>query len=178
MKPWQKMMVVAAFALTPLSVWAQSGTGQDQTQQSQQNDAAQMREQQRRRQEELNRRLNFTDDQKKQWVSIQRQTNQQIRAVRKDDSLNEQQMQEKLKAIHKENRAQVLAMLTPEQQEELKKWWEEQRAAKRQQETTSDQNSQSAPNTTSQGKSDAKDDDFFAGMVQDPEPAPKQAKKH
>lgn len=175
MKPWRKIMIAAAFALASLSMWGQNGTGQDQPQQ---NDATQMREQQRRRQEEFNRRLNFTDDQKKQWVLIQKQTSQQIKATRMDESLNEQQMQEKLKAIHKQNRLQVLAMLTPEQQEELKKWWEEQRAAKRQQEGAADQDSQSAPNTTSQGKSDTKDDDFFAGMVQDPGPAPKQAKKH
>src|SRR5205085_9116857 len=99
---------------------------------TQQNDVAQMREQQHRRQEELNRRMNFTENQKQQWVSIQKQTAQQIKATRKDESLNEEQMQEKLKAIHKQNRLQVLAMLTPEQQEELKKWWEEQRAAKQQ----------------------------------------------
>ncbi len=174
MKSWRKIMITA-FALASFSAWAQSGTGQDQPNQ---NDVAQMREQQRRRQEELNRRLNFTDDQKKQWVLIQKQTAQQIKATRMDESLNEQQMQEKLKAIHKQNRAQVLAMLTPKQQEELKKWWEEQRAAKHQQDANADQSSQSAPETASQSKSNTKDDDFFAGMVQDPDPPARPAKKH
>jgi len=174
MKPWRKIMI-AIFALSSLSMWAQSGTGQDQ---AQQNDVGQMREQQHHRQEEFNRRMNFTDDQKKQWVLIQKQTTQQIKATRMDESLNEQQMQEKLKAIHKQSRLQVLAMLTPEQQEELKKWWEEQREAKRQQEAGADQSSQSAPDTTSQSKSNTKDDDFFAGMVQDPDPPARPVKKH
>ena len=92
-----------------------------------------------------------------------------------DNSLNEEQMQEKLKAIHKQNRLQVLAMLTPDQQEELKKWWEEQRAVKQQEETKANQNS---PDTAGQGKASTKEDDFFAGMIQDPEPAPKLPKKH
>lgn len=181
MKPWRRMMTVAAiaiFTLLSLSAWAQAGTGQDGTQQ---NDVAQMREQQRRRQEELNRRLNFTESQKQQWVLIQKQTAQQIKAARMDESLSEEQMQEKIKAIHKQNRIQVLAMLTPEQQEELKKWWEEQRVAKQQQDVKVDagsSNASSASSTASQSKASTKDDDFFAGMVQDPEPAPKSPKKH
>jgi hypothetical protein len=90
-------------------------------------------------------------------------------------------MQEKLRSIHKQNRVQILAMLTPEQQEELKKWWEEQRAAKQQQDAKADPNASNAANTSNasgQNKTVAKEDDFFAGMVQDPEPAPKTAKKH
>jgi hypothetical protein len=112
---------------------------------------------------------------------IQKQTAQQIKAARMDESLSEEQMQEKIKAIHKQNRIQVLAMLTPEQQEELKKWWEEQRVAKQQQDVKVDagsSNASSASSTASQSKASTKDDDFFAGMVQDPEPAPKSPKKH
>src|SRR5207244_11264637 len=56
-------------SLFSISAWAQ-----DMTQQAGQNDRAQMREQQRRRQEELNRRLNFTEEQKQQWILIQKQT--------------------------------------------------------------------------------------------------------
>jgi len=173
------IIVVAAFALFSIGAWAQ-----DRAQQADQNDRPQMREQQRRRQEELNRRLNFTEDQKQQWILIQRQTAQQIKSARTDDSLNEEQMQEKLKAIHKQNRVQILAMLTPEQQEELKKWWEEQKAAKQQQDAKADPSASNASSpsnnssTSSQSKASAKEDDFFAGMVQDPEPAPKAAKKH
>ncbi|HEV2987060.1 MAG TPA: hypothetical protein VG759_01360 [Candidatus Angelobacter sp.] len=184
------LTALATFALLSISAWAQNGAGaaggsnnaaQDGSQQADQNDHVQMREQQRRRQEEFNRRLNFTADQKQQWMLIQRQTAQQIKAARTDDSLNEEQMQEKLRSLHKQNRVQILAMLTPEQQEELKKWWEEQRAAKQQQDAKADPNASNAANTSNasgQNKTVAKEDDFFAGMVQDPEPAPKTAKKH
>src|SRR5437763_12781543 len=107
--------------------------------------------------------MNLTDDQKKELVLIQKQTTQEIKATRKDESLNEEQMQEKLKAIHKQNRLQVLAMLTPEQQEELKKWWEEQRAAKQQQQQQdakgdAGSSNVSASNAT-QDKASAKEDD-------------------
>jgi len=171
---WRRTTILAAFVLLSLSAWAQGGAGQNG---SQPNDVAQMREQQRRRQEEFNRRLSFTDDQKQQWVSIQKQTAQQIKAARMDESLNEEQMQEKIRAIHKQNRTQVLAMLTPEQQEELKKWWEEQRLAKQQQDAKANQNSSGTPNGAPPGKTNPKEDDFFAGMVQDPEPAPKSPKR-
>jgi hypothetical protein len=174
---------IAAFTLLSWSAWAQAPIGQDGTQQ---NDVAQMREQQHRRQEEFNRRMNFTDDQKQQWALIQKQTVQEIKAARMDDTLNEEQMQEKLRTIHKQNRVQVLAMLTPEQQEELKKWWEEQRAAKQQQQQqdakvtagSSGSANVSGTSNTTQSKASTKEDDFFAGMVQDPEPAPKSPKKH
>jgi hypothetical protein len=194
------LTAVAAFVLLSISAWAQggaasggaasgigsgSGAGQDGTLQAdQQNDRAQKHEQQRRRQEELNRRLNFTEDQKQQWILIQKQTAQQVKAARADESLNEEQMQEKLRAIHKQNRLQVLAMLTPEQQEELKKWWEEQKAPKQQQDAKVDASASNASNASNgssasgQNKGSAKDDDFFAGMIQDPEPTPKSAKKH
>jgi hypothetical protein len=178
------ILAIAALGLFSAGAWAQVGassgssTGQAGTQQG---DLAQVREQQRGRQEELNRRLNFTNEQKQQWVLIQRQTAQQIKAARMDDSLNEEQMQEKIRAIHKQNRLQVLAMLTPEQQEELKKWWEEQKAAKQQQDAKADPGAANAANpsgASGQSKASAKEDDFFAGMVQDPEPAPKSPKKH
>ena len=174
------MTILLPFAMLPISSLAQTtATKQDG---SPQNDIVQMREQQRRRQEELNRRLNFTPEQKQQWVLIQKQTAQQIKAARMDESLNEEQMQEKIRAIHKQNRTQVLAMLTPEQQAELKKWWEEQRLAKQQPQgakTDADSsNSDNSSGNTSHGKADTKDDDFFAGMIQDPEPPQTPAKKH
>jgi len=159
------LTTLAAFALLSISAWAQggsasgSGAGQNGAQQAdQQNDRTQMREQQRLRQEELNRRLNFSGDQKQQWVLIQKQTAQQVKTARSDDSLNEEQMQE--------------------QQEELKKWWEEQRAAKQQQDAKADPRGSNTPSPSGQSKAGAKEDDIFAGMVQDPEPAPKSPKKH
>ncbi len=93
-------------------------------------------------------------------------------AARRDDSLNVEQMQQKIKEIHAEQRRQLLAILSPQQQESLKTWWEEQR--RKQQEKKSD----AAAPGASEDKPGASDDDFFAGMVQDDDPAagPAQAR--
>ncbi|HEY6306022.1 MAG TPA: hypothetical protein VI488_06115 [Candidatus Angelobacter sp.] len=126
------------------------------------------REQQRQQQRRLAmlvQILSLTEDQKRQWLQIQKQTNQNVRATRKDDSLNEEQMQQKLKEIHAEQKRQLLALLAPQQQEALKKWWEEQR--QRQQEKGA-----------SGSAAGAKDDDFFAGMVQDSDPPARPAPAH
>jgi hypothetical protein len=126
---------------------------------------AQARQQQLRRLALLAQYLNLSDEQKRQWMQIQKETTQNVRAARKDDSLNEEQMQQRIKEIHAEQRRQLLALLTPQQQEALKKWWDEQK--QKQQNRGAD----AAPDSAAGG---TKDDDFFAGMVQDPEPAPQQ----
>lgn len=110
--------------------------------------------------------LNLSDDQKRQWMQIQKETMKNVRAARKDDSLSEEQMQQKIRQIHAEQKRQVLALLTPRQQEALKKWWEEQK--QKQQSKALDTAADSA------APAESKDDDFFAGMVQDPDPEPQQ----
>lgn len=109
--------------------------------------------------------LNLGDEQKRQWMQIQKETTQNVRAARKDDSLNEEQMQQRIKEIHAEQKRQLTALLTSQQQEALKRWWDEQK--QKQQNKGPD----AAPDSAAGG---TKDDDFFAGMVQDPEPAPQQ----
>lgn len=106
--------------------------------------------------------LNLTNEQKQEWQRIQRETTQNVRAARLDESLSEEQMQQKLREIHAEQRRQLLGLLSPEQQEALKQWWEEQKQQK------ADGNSGSATTAASS----ANNDDFFAGMVQDPAPGP------
>jgi len=133
----------------------------------------QAQQRQQRRLTLLAQRLDLTGDQKQQWMQIQKQTAQQIRAVRKDDSLSEEQMQARLKEIHKQQRDQILALLTPEQQAELKAFWEEQK-----QKQQSDGSSSSGPQE--QNKETENPDDLFAGMVSDdpvPPPQPSQNKK-
>lgn len=125
----------------------------------------------------LAQRLNLTDDQKRQWAQIQRQTAQKVRVARKDDSLTEEQMQAQLREIHKDQKQQIMALLTPEQQNALKEFWEEQRQ-KQQQNKASDNNSSgdssSSGSSSTQNSDNAKDnDDLFAGMVSD-DPAPSQ----
>ncbi len=135
-----------------------------QAQGGQQGDHGQAREQQFRRLAVLAQRLNLTEGQKRQWLQIQRKAAQSVRAARRDDSLNEGQMQQKIKEIHAEQQRQLLGMLTPQQQDALKTWWEEQK--QKQQE----KKSEAAGSGASDDKPGASDDDFFAGMVQDDDP--------
>lgn len=115
--------------------------------------------------------LGLSPEQKREWIRIQRETTQNVRAARIDDSLSEEQMQQKLREIHAEQRRQIIALLTPQQQESLKQWWEEQKQQK-EKEKGSD-----APSGSSATKPSSADDDYFAGMVQDPDPAPAKGNK-
>lgn len=167
------MLVTAmAIMLLPWVASAQTGGSADNDQQnSQQNDQVK-RQQNQRRFAMLAQRLNLTDDQKKQFMQINRETAQKVRAARKDDSLSEEQMQAQLKEIHKQHNQQIFAILTPEQQAELKAFWEEMR--KKQQSDSSSANPSGQATDNSNNK---EEDDLFAGMVPDPDPAPQPAPK-
>lgn len=144
----------------------------------QQNDRppeARQRQQQQRRLATLAQRLNLSADQKKQWAQINRETTQKIWAARRDESLNEGQMQAQLRKIHKEQKEQIMALLTPQQQDELKSFWEEQK--QKQQEKSADGSGNSGSGAA-QSSGSSQDDDLFAGMVSDDPPAqPAQNKK-
>jgi Spy/CpxP family protein refolding chaperone len=157
------LTIINAMMILPLAAQAQqSGAPADSPAATQaQGDRPAQRQQQRMAL--LAQTLNLTDDQKRRWLQIQKETTQNVRAARKDDSLNEEQMQQKLKDVHAEQRRKLLALLTPEQQEGLKKWWEEQRQKQQQ-----EKGAGAAPDSAAGAA--AKDDDFFAGMVQDPDP--------
>lgn len=131
---------------------------------SQANTPGQGRWQQQHRVNAFAQALNLSDEQKRQFTEIQKEAGQAVWAARHDDSLTEEKMQQKIKQIHSEQRQKVLALLTPDQQQALKKWTDEH---KQNQEAG---NTQSGSATAVQDKS-SKDDDFFAGMTQDPEPA-------
>jgi hypothetical protein len=147
---------------------ATAGTAAQDAQQN----AAEPVRQQFRRIAALAQYLNLSEEQKRQFVQIQRETTQSVRAARRDDTLSEDKMQKKLKEIHADQRRQLLGLLTPEQQEALKKWWEEQKQKQQNKGTSATGQAASQDQAVSQekDKSDASDDDLFAGMVQDPEP--------
>jgi len=72
---------------------------------------------------ENNPALQLTDDQKAKIKTIRDDANQQILAAEKDASLTADQKERKIKLIRKTARAQVFAVLTPDQQ---KTWsWEQ-----------------------------------------------------
>lgn len=161
---YQRVLVCGAAAcmLLPWRAVAQNNDNQPQARQQQQ---------QQNRQAMLVQRLNLTKEQKQQWQQINRETTEKIWAARKDDSLNEQQMQAQLREIHKQHDQQLLAILTPDQQNALKEFWQEQK--QKQQEKAGDNSS--GENSTAQNGDNGKgkDDDLFAGMVSD-DPAPSQ----
>jgi len=72
---------------------------------------------------ENNPALQLTDDQKAKIKSIRDDANQQIQATQKDASVTADQKERRIKLIRKTARAQVFAVLTPDQQ---KTWsWEQ-----------------------------------------------------
>lgn len=116
--------------------------------------------------------LGLSAEQKQEWLRIQKETAQNVHAARVDDSLNEEQMQQRLREVHTEQRRQLMALLTPQQQDALKHWWEDQKQQKEKEKGVDGGSGSGAPTPSS-----VANDDFFAGMVQDSEPAPAKGNK-
>jgi hypothetical protein len=68
--------------------------------------------------------LNLTDSQKQTIEAIRADVKDQLKALKKDPSLTDEQRQQKMKQMKMETRKQVWAVMTPEQQ---KIWAQEQR---------------------------------------------------
>jgi Spy/CpxP family protein refolding chaperone len=69
--------------------------------------------------------LHLTDEQKDKIKTIREDAKQRVLDVQKDKSLSDDVKERKVKQIRKETRAQVFAVMTPEQQQQ---WIVEQRA--------------------------------------------------
>jgi Spy/CpxP family protein refolding chaperone len=76
--------------------------------------------------------LQLTDDQKAKIKSIRDDANQQVQATQKDATLTDDQKERKIKQIRKVVRAQVFAVLTPDQQKTWSGEQHERREAKSQ----------------------------------------------
>jgi Spy/CpxP family protein refolding chaperone len=74
--------------------------------------------------------LQLTDDQKSKIKSIRDDANQQIQTAQKDTTLTDDQKERKVKQIRKVARAQVFAVLTPDQQKTWSGEQHERREAK------------------------------------------------
>ena len=68
----------------------------------------------------LSEKLNLTDDQKAKLKPVLQDQMQQMKAVREDSSLSEDQRRAKMKSIHESLHDQINAVLTPEQQAKFK----------------------------------------------------------
>ena len=67
----------------------------------------------------LSEKLNLSDDQKAKIKPILQDQMQQMKAVRADSSLSEEQKRTKIKSIHDSSHDRLNAVLTPEQQAKL-----------------------------------------------------------
>jgi periplasmic protein CpxP/Spy len=74
----------------------------------------------------LSDKLNLTDDQKAKLKPILEDQMQQMKAVRDDTSLSQDQKRAKVKSIHESFHEQINAVLTPEQQAKFKQMRQEQ----------------------------------------------------
>src|SRR5690349_19785632 len=83
------------------------GDTQSAGQANSQSEQMQRRGQQHRRMAMLVQRLNLTADQKHQWIRVQRETAQRVKALHADDSLSDEQRQAKMKDIRKQQKEQV-----------------------------------------------------------------------
>ena len=73
----------------------------------------------------LTEKLNLTADQQAKLKPILEDQAQQMKAVRDDTSLSEEQRKAKMKAIHESLHGQINSVLTPEQQAKLKQMKQE-----------------------------------------------------
>src|SRR6185437_3646108 len=66
----------------------------------------------------LAKKLNLTEDQKKQFRNIRQDSMKQAKAIRTDSSLTEDQKREKMHQLRKEQHQQMFSVLTPEQKDQ------------------------------------------------------------
>ena len=65
----------------------------------------------------MTRKLNLTADQQQQLLPILTDRNQQIQAIRNDNSLSRQDRHAKMLAVREDSQAKIKALLTPQQQQ-------------------------------------------------------------
>jgi len=73
----------------------------------------------------LSEKLSLSDDQKAKLKPVLQDQMQQMKAVREDSSLSEEQKRTKMKSIHESLHDQINAVLTPEQQAKFKQMKQE-----------------------------------------------------
>lgn len=116
----------------------------------------------------LAKKLNLTDDQKKQFQEIRQDSMKQAKAVGADNSLSDEQKREKMKELRKQQHQKMFSVLTPEQKDQLKQLREQRRKEM--------QKKQAAPGDQASAKRSSKappdDDDPFAGMTSDDDDGP------
>ena len=81
--------------------------------------------------ERMSRRLNLTDEQKAKIRPILQDEQKQMKALREDASVSQEQRREKARQIRNSNQRQIDEILTPEQKEKRKEMWQKARKGRR-----------------------------------------------
>ncbi|HEX7422970.1 MAG TPA: hypothetical protein VF311_03650 [Terriglobales bacterium] len=117
------VFLMAIVCSVALAQYSQSTNTEGQNSTS--NDAAAHKAQMQKHLEWLGQQLNLTDDQKEKLKPILQDQHKQMKAVRDDTALTQDQKHENMKQIHESTHTQIQAILTPEQQEKFKQLKEE-----------------------------------------------------
>jgi Spy/CpxP family protein refolding chaperone len=70
--------------------------------------------------ERMKTRLGLSDDQSAKLEKQRKETGEQMKAIRENKSLTEEQKKEQMKSLHKKNQESMKSILTPEQLEKMK----------------------------------------------------------
>lgn len=109
-----------ALALGVPAFAQETKTESDTSKQSAQEDRMERRHARRgMMKDRLAQELNLTDAQKTQLRNMHQQNREQMKAIKTDDSLTQEQKKEKFKALHESRQAQMNSILTPDQQQKF-----------------------------------------------------------
>jgi periplasmic protein CpxP/Spy len=113
----KSMAVVTAVLITAvLAIYSQQAFGKDDPNAQSPKGPGDMRERVEKRMEHLTKELNLTKEQQEKIRPIIEKEMKDIRDVRQDTSLTQEQKMEKIKVIHQATQAELNKILTPEQQ--------------------------------------------------------------
>jgi Spy/CpxP family protein refolding chaperone len=114
------MGLALALGVPAFAQEAKTKTDSDTSKQSVQEDRMERRHARRgMMKDRLAQELNLTDAQKTQLRNMHQQNREQMKAIKTDDSLTQEQKKEKFKALHESRQAQMNSILTPDQQQKF-----------------------------------------------------------
>jgi len=116
-RPLHSFAVLAALGASTLMIAGSNVEAKDRATKTERREA---RQNKRNRLEQMAQRLNLTADQQARIAPIMANSRESAKAVRRDEALTREQKREKIRAIRKDAKQQMKAILTDEQREQLK----------------------------------------------------------
>lgn len=126
MKAIHKVLGPAALAVTLMGAafaQAATGTAQDNTRTAREERGEQHKER-------ASKELGLTEDQQSQLKAIHKETRTKAEAIRKDQSLSQDQKREQMKALHQSAKTQRDSVLNAEQKQKVQDWKQKGRGRK------------------------------------------------